>query len=155
MSPVRHREHELTACTATRGFGAHPKRWPSGSRGLAMKNCLLVQLYLYFRCCRDAGCCEYKSSLKRSMKNKSSSTADLGKLRVSLNTRLCAHRFLLFGSTSWNMMFLFCRIPTPQNSPNNQKSQILLRNVCMQQKIMFFFFTWDSRLLLWGMHFKW
>lgn len=99
-----------------------------------MKNCLLVQLYLYFRCCRDAGCCEYKCSLKRSMKNKSSSTADLVKPRVSLNTRLCAHRFLLFGSTSWNVTFLFCRIPTLQNSPNNQKSQILLRNVYVQQK---------------------
>lgn len=104
-----------------------------------MKNCLLVQLYLYFRCCRDAGCCEYKSSLKRSMKNKSSSTADVVKPTISLNTRLCAHRLFLFGSTSWNVTFLFCRIPTPQNSPNNQKSQILLRNVCVQQKIMFFF----------------
>lgn len=101
-----------------------------------MKNCLLVECYLCFQCCRDAGCCEYKSSLKRSKKNKGSGTVRLlAKRTVGLNAGMCIYSVFLFIRTICNLVFLFHGRLTLQNSMKN----IIEKNVLMQPMFLVLF----------------
>lgn len=80
-------------------------------------------------------CCEYKSSLKTSEKNKGSRTARLVvKRTVGLNTGMCIYSVFLFIRTTCNSVFIFCGRLTLQNPMKN----IIEKNVPMQQ--IFFFF---------------